>query len=626
MELAGQEVNICNQKQSTTTRLEVRSDPHSPASYVSSIRDMLRSRYLAIADTASLRRILLLALIVRITVWFGMSVSSQVFPDHDPGADVHKFPLPTLGIEIGHMNAKTILFDKCPCSRSATKESRTVGVLVIGLQTVAYPFLLEPLTRWDAARFLNLAYHTDARMPVPLHDPMPGNDRDVMSGDETLPSHDPFSASEQAHAFLPLFPFLIRIMARILCFLTPRILLPASGEALFVLAGALLNILCFLVATIQLYRLTESIVRYHFHYQRNDKRRNEDIDRRSVVWANRVTLIFIANPANVFFTAVYSESLAAVLLLRGCCMAWEMLVSVSTNHSHTKVWWNQCRAAFWWWLASCARSNSILYGGFLLLFTMGSMLKVFHDNSPAHASRFIRYGFMFGMMIVLVAAIVFGSMGYHNYMGYQHHCHPTTARKPEWCSQGASFHLYGYVQRKHWNVGLFRYYQWKQIPNFLLAAPVLILSSMAVIRWIHESWARQTSIYFNKEKTASTMVQQARLVLVWATLALREFSGDTSIRELQSPIITKRDEDILVQSPFLLGFYAVLAASLLLGTVVAHVQISTRMICSSCPALYWYMAVVVTRNNHGRGELILVYCVAYITLGIILHPNWLPWT
>ena len=52
--------------------------------------------------------------------------------------------------------------------------------------------------------------------------------------------------------------------------------------------------------------------------------------------------------------------------------------------------------------------------------------------------------------------------------------------QPEWCTTrnsnddiisslifGSSFSLYRYIQDKHWDVGFFRYYQWKQIPNFL---------------------------------------------------------------------------------------------------------------------------------------------------------------
>ena len=87
-------------------------------------------------------------------------------------------------------------------------------------------------------------------------------------------------------------------------------------------------------------------------------------------------------------------------------------------------------------------------------------------------------------------------------------------------------------------------------------------------------------------------------------------------RLFRSLDLTVSCRDALLGSPLVLGFYAVLAASTMLGLTIAHVQISTRLICSSCPALYWYLAVVIERSDSQRffpgGEVVLL-CAT--------HPN-----
>lgn len=43
--------------------------------------------------------------------------------------------------------------------------------------------------------------------------------------------------------------------------------------------------------------------------------------------------------------------------------------------------------------------------------------------------------------------------------------------------------VYPYVQQRYWNVGFLRYYEWKQLPNFFIAAPVLSCSIVGIYRY-----------------------------------------------------------------------------------------------------------------------------------------------
>ncbi|XP_016428588.1 palmitoyltransferase ZDHHC18-A isoform X2 [Sinocyclocheilus rhinocerous] len=91
------------------------------------------------------------------------------------------------------------------------------------------------------------------------------------------------------------------------------------------------------------------------------------------------------------------------------------------------------------------------------------------------------------------------------FYGYQTFCHPTATQVPPvllnlardkgyrvadaesptpiWCQWQIPV-LYSYIQDVYWDVGFLRYFQWKQIPNFILALPVAILGFIASYMYI----------------------------------------------------------------------------------------------------------------------------------------------
>lgn len=54
-------------------------------------------------------------------------------------------------------------------------------------------------------------------------------------------------------------------------------------------------------------------------------------------------------------------------------------------------------------------------------------------------------------------------------------------------------------------------------------------------------------------------------------------------------------------------------------------QVATRFL-TSCPALYWFAAAQMQAKLALKARVILLYCLAWAWLGLVLFPNFYPWT
>ncbi|KAF8917812.1 GPI mannosyltransferase 2 [Mucidula mucida] len=114
-------------------------------------------------------------------------------------------------------------------------------------------------------------------------------------------------------------------------------------------------------------------------------------------------------------------------------------------------------------LAGFFRSNSVLLAGFIL---WGMIVAPFLANTPIRLSA------------ILYVAPIFLPFLAHNAAAYMAFC--TSADRPEWCARVVPS-IYSHVQKTYWNVGFLNYYTPEQIPNFLIAAPpVLLLYSFCI--------------------------------------------------------------------------------------------------------------------------------------------------
>ncbi len=638
-------------------------------------------------------RIARLALASRIFLLLAMSLSCSILPDFHPGDDVlqfdlrltttppqpsdeHCFCLQGHGCDAHYKSRRRIEGDTTTCADVVRIDHDTTKRYVWLDQF--YAFILPPVTKWDAARFLTLSVDPWARYPphLPAMDGIVG-DGELCNSDDMVCKNDDtqFASSEQAHAFFPLVPLAIRYTANLLLKIMPENILPSTYEATAAMSAIAINIISFVLAAVALYDLTIFMLKRDELENKLRAKENDTIDSSNLelqnesslqLYANTAALLFCINPAGVFFTAAYSESIFSMLTFGGHAIAargqyynfllLNGIIDRDEKRLATISWW--WAALYWipttilWMMASYTRSNGTFSSIWWLL--VGVAEYCFNvqvsEGRRLHIAliKCVTLLLFHGTLALLVACPVL----FHDWRGYNFHCHaPTTQQSsiswlssytPRWCDDdaaGSRFSLYGYVQRRYWNVGLFRYYELKQVPNFILALPILMLSFAAAGLWIVCSWDHlMTNVQTTRHGRA-----WVKDMLQWTYLALgASYAGLCRPRFESRECINTNTLSKLLLGPMFLSYYAILAGFAMVGTCIAHVQISTRLICSSCPALYWFMSTLVVPSvNHGKEKvkksederfksngpiLLYSYFALFNIVGVIMHVNWLPWT
>ena len=641
------------------------------------------------------RELALVALASRFAVLVAMAISCHFLPNHNPGDDVFKFDLnlPSRdSVNETHCfcrsdqacNPTELMKTACADQIVWQNHTGTRSILVAAI----YSFFLTPLTRWDASRFLDLAVHPKGRDPPHLN----SNRFPLCLADEANDSicKKVFAASEQAHAFFPMLPTIIRTIAnhmiRCIPAVVARLLLPPSYEGVAALSALLWNSVCFVITALSLYDLTLMMTQQHAHQLSSSDETFTSKDKivpqeQCEQLALRAFLLFCFNPASVFFVAAYSESTFALCTFGGhAFLFWvrlELLQKQKDKQQHQVEEGRKTlcllqvlsplSALPLWMVASYTRSNGTMNACWLLLQGLGMAFCLWCWAPATTGKHQGGWWKSLGALVFYVAMAVLVALPviWHDKTGYDRHCSLNQNSNdgeeggpliiPSWCvspdedsQQPSRFSLYGYVQRQHWNIGLLRYYTVKKIPNFLLASPILLLATMAATEWIHASYSRYTA----RSKTNNGLlrlvdwaVSSLQASVSWSvpTLGTDSTSSTTKSSATRKDISSPLQVDLyLLAGPCALEHYAVLAALCIVGILVAHIEITTRMICSSSPAIYWYMALCWgshpdkdtpagtgtfwPRKRAALSKLIVPYCCLYIVIGVVMHPNWLPWT
>ncbi|XP_025198747.1 GPI mannosyltransferase 2-like [Melanaphis sacchari] len=353
---------------------------------------------------------------------------------------------------------------------------------------------------------------------------------------------------ENTLAFFPLYPYVLWLLTAIFS---------GHPNTMFLIAGVVFNNLIFVFTALVLFNLT---LRIH----------------KNVEMAYNSTVLFCFNPASVFFSAPYSESLFVFTVFYG-------MYHIACEN----IWKSSLLFGF----SVLNRSNGLLNVGFLLYYMIRS----------AVIKRKISFKCLIGVCFVFACFGLFQVYGYYKFCTLQEHTldpnvidyaitnnliMPNNISVPLWCGVRIP---YSYVQEKYWkNIGFLSYFQFKQIPNFLLASPCIFL----LLKYGFEYFYNNNIIYLG-------------------------------LRKRDRP-----DFVYVVHSTFLTIFCL----------FCIHVQVTTRMLASSSPVFYWACSNYykfplnfnkITYNRiiyNFKSKLVTLYFFTYFIVGTALFVNFLPFT
>ncbi|RYR14131.1 hypothetical protein Ahy_B04g070762 isoform D [Arachis hypogaea] len=360
---------------------------------------------------------------------------------------------------------------------------------------------------------------------------------------------------EQTYAFLPLLPISISFLSR---FLSP-IFAPFVGHrAVLAFSGYLICNVAFVFAALYLYRDPEI--------------------------ALRATILFCFNPASIFYSSIYSESLYALLSFAGLYY----FVKGGNN-----------LASLFFALSGCARSNGVLNAGYLCFQTMHRAYNaMFQQKRTALALGTVIAGAL-RSVFVFAPFVAFQAYGYYNMC---------KGRLPDelrpWCKARVPL-LYNYIQSHYWPENFFS-----------LGFRTSIEEKSSGVVFLSDD--------FYRSKKAGNVDKSSVKAKENSNLTKRKKVTEGAVGEVHMAEPATRPGYF---SACVLPFVLHLAFMAATAFFVMHVQVATRFLSSS-PPVYWFSSYIMAHPTkyHRWGYVIWAYSAAYIFLGSLLFSNFYPFT
>ncbi|GAB1602832.1 GPI mannosyltransferase 2-like [Argonauta hians] len=439
--------------------------------------------------------------------------------------------------------------------------------------------LFGGLRRWDAIYFLHIANHG--------------------------------YTYENCLAFFPLFPVTVYLVSY--CLYVPFYNF-FSFSRLLLLTAVSLNMLFSGLSALILYNLGKTVTG-------------------DLSLAFKATLLYILSPASIFFMAPYSESLFSLLSFSGMVLLQKQK-SIS--------------ASLLFGLSVLTRSNGLVSLGFIFHWNLQQILSIMFLHTQ---KLFIVKEILKNLIFTLIQSTIvvtpfflyqlYAFLLYCNDIASKQHLIKipfdinvmkygqemglkfpySSANVSQWCHYQLPI-SYGFIQKHYWDTGFLRYFHPKQIPNFLLASPVIIICFAACYT------------YFRLQKSHC----------LFLGLTFPQRSKTLKPKALKNGFNNMKAFVFGAQMLFLVLF----------GFFCMHVQVLTRFIASSCPFFYWFSAHNISKNTYDTStdkdkpkvkallhkitnflfpqesntvsKLVIFYYLSYGFIGTVAFSNFLPWT
>jgi Gpi18-like mannosyltransferase len=300
---------------------------------------------------------------------------------------------------------------------------------------------LTAFTKWDAAWFLSIAdkgypqaqwRHADSSLLL-------------KEGDAGIESFE-----EQTHAFFPLYPWITSHLAKQITKSFPT----WDRSKVLVASAIITSNVAFVASAAAFLSLSMQLLE----------------DEEQALWA---TWAYVVNPASLFFSAAYTESIFALFTFLALAILAKSKAAGRSRYATTACTWG---AAVLLAGSTACRSNGAITGVVFGLVKLHWMAKDMHSQRRTHSFLAVMASSLISTILqctlIILPSVLFQ---WYAYIKFCKGAPTVYLEQHEWCTKTIPS-IYTWIQSKYWGVGILRYYRWQNIPHFIGATPVAITS------------------------------------------------------------------------------------------------------------------------------------------------------